>query len=100
MTIPHTLVSASPGILDRGTIGIWFHQSKVLTSGELLTITWLEVAQNEGHDHVIPNEVVKFLIVLAEQKSNVFARAPAINKNFPPKNGVTPNLPSEVAQCL
>jgi len=28
---------------------------------------------------VISNEVVKFLIVLAEQKSNVLARAPAIN---------------------
>ena len=42
-------------------------------------MTWVEVAQNEGHDHVISNEVVKFLIVLAEQKSNVFARAPAIN---------------------
>jgi len=42
-------------------------------------MTWVEVAQNEGHDHVIPNEVVKFLIVLAEQKSNVFARAPAVS---------------------
>jgi len=28
---------------------------------------------------VLSNEVVKFLIVLAEQKSDVFARAPTIN---------------------
>ena len=69
---PHIgVIRGSPGIRDRGTIGIWFHQSKELTSGDLLTMTWVEVAQNEGHDHVIPNEVVKFLIVLAEQKSNV-----------------------------
>ena len=77
---PHIGVNrGAPGIWDRGTIGIWFHQSKLLTSGDLLTMTWEEVAYNEGHDHVLSNEVVKFLIVLAEQKSNVFARAPAIN---------------------
>jgi len=77
---PHIGVNrGSPGIRDRGTTGIWFHQSNVLTSGDLFTMTWLEVAQNEGHDHVLSNEVVKFRIVLAEQKSNVFARAPAIN---------------------
>jgi len=77
---PHISVSrGSPGIRERGTIGIWFHQSKVLTSGDIFTMTWVEVAQNKGHDHVLSNEVVKFLIVLAEQKSNVFVRAPAIN---------------------
>jgi len=34
----------SPGICERGTIGIWFQQSKVLTSGDLLTMIWEEVA--------------------------------------------------------
>jgi len=42
-------------------------------------MTWVEVSRNEGYDHVLSNEAVKFLIVLAEQKSNVFARAPAIS---------------------
>jgi len=40
----------------------------VLTSRDLLAMTWEEVAYNEGHDHVLSNEVVKFLIFLAEQK--------------------------------
>jgi len=31
-------------------------------------MTWVEVAQNEGHNHVLSNEVVQFLIVLAEEK--------------------------------
>jgi len=42
-------------------------------------MTWEEVACNEGHDHVLSDEVVKFLIILAEQKSDVFARAPAVS---------------------
>ena len=57
----------SPCIWDRGTLGIWFHQSKVLTSSDLLTMNWEEVTYNEAHDHVLSNEVVKFLIFLAEQ---------------------------------
>jgi len=41
---PHIGVNRGfPGIWDRGTIGIWFHQSKVLTSGDLLAMTWVEV---------------------------------------------------------
>jgi len=42
-------------------------------------MTWEEVAYNEGHDYVISNEVVKFLIFLAEQKSYVFARATSVS---------------------
>ena len=46
---PHFSVNRdSPGIWERGTIGIWFHQSKVLTSGDLLTMTWEKVAKMEG----------------------------------------------------
>jgi len=66
-----------------GTIGIWFHQSKVLTPGNILAMTWEEVTYNEGYDHVLSNElsneVVEFLIFLAEQKIDVFARAPAVS---------------------
>jgi len=77
---PHIGVNrGSPCIWDRGTIGIGFHQSKVLSSGDLLTMTWEEVAYNKGHDHVLSDEVVKFLIFLAEQKSDVFARAPSVS---------------------
>jgi len=42
-------------------------------------MTWEEVAYNEGHDHVLSNEVLKFLIFLAEQKSDVFARVLAVS---------------------
>ena len=64
---------------DRGTTGIRFHQSKVLTPGDLFKMTGEEIACNEGHDHVFSNEVVKFLIILAEQKSDMFPRAPAVS---------------------
>jgi len=42
-------------------------------------MTWEKVAYKEGHNHVLSNEVVKFLIFLAEQKSDVFALAPAVS---------------------
>jgi len=63
--------------IDRGTACIWFLQSKVLTSRDLLEMTSEEVARNKGHDHMLSNEVVQFLIVLAKPKSDLFARAPA-----------------------